>query len=148
MARGFGYIFWGGGSWEFDREHMLMWLCQMVYAVILGVQIDWSFTPHTSANFRTTHQSRFIFYSLLGHNVGQSVPLTWQPPMVKTYFDFLSFSGHQPLGTPPSNCIASTMQTWCLRFPLNHLRGNKESTWHHHIDPTWFVHHLRWWVYR
>ena len=37
MLEGFGGIYGGGGPREFDGGHMLMWLCQMVYAkVILG----------------------------------------------------------------------------------------------------------------
>ena len=84
-----------------------MWLCQMVYAkVILGIQIDWSIVPRTSANLRAMHWSPVIPESMLGYNIGQPTPLAWQSPKnplaFQAGFDLLLVPSHQPLGTSPS----------------------------------------------
>jgi len=96
---------WGAPR-EFDRGHMLMWLCQMVYAeVILGVDIDWSTIPRTSADLRAARRLAVIPSAVLGRNAGRPIPLAWQtpmnPPTVRSYFDFLAGPNHQIVGTPP-----------------------------------------------
>src|SRR5665213_3516984 len=96
---------WGAPR-EFDCGHMLMWLCQMVYAeVILGVDIDWSTIPRTSADLRAARRLAVIPSAVLGRNAGRPIPLAWQtpmnPPTVRSYFDFLAGPNHQIVGTPP-----------------------------------------------
>src|SRR5665213_1517203 len=96
---------WGAPR-EFDRGHMLMWLCQMVYAkVILGVDIDWSTIPRTSAELKVARRTTVIPSGVLGRNTGRPIPLAWfnppEPP--RSFFEFLAPPGHQHADIHTSN---------------------------------------------
>lgn len=91
---------------EFERGHMVMWLCQMVYAeVILGVDIDWSSIPRTSPDLRAARRFSVIPSAVLGRNAGRPIPLAWQPEPARSFFDFLPIMGQQHAGSPPSTHV-------------------------------------------
>ena len=123
---------WGAPR-DFERGHLLMWLCQMVYAeVILGVDIDWSTISRTSAELRTARRVSVIPSAVLGRNAGHLIPLAWQaiinPPAAPNFIDFLAapnqLHGGNQLSHPMSRDISNTMVGMPVEPPSRQQRRN------------------------